>query len=147
MRQNPEAKASEKLWKSLWGPDTHSCVGAWHHWIWPQQRTLHQKTTTETLGLDTTSENINLMHVDMNLHTYRQTMCYRSAAVSGPGWAQAGERWRVEVALQLGCAGWDGPGWFPLLQLRSTQFRIISHLCKLKGRFTQIVKQTYYFST
>lgn len=103
---------------------------------------LLQRTTTEMLETPSREFQTEPCGHESSLIWSLQTgwLCYRSAAVSGTGLRQAGERWLVGVAPQLGCADWDVPGLFPLRQLRSTQSSVTAHLKTLKRQFTQIIQ-------
>lgn len=81
---------------------------------------LLQRTTTEMLETPSREFQTEPCGHESSLIWSLQTgwLCYRSAAVSGTGLRQAGERWLVGVAPQLGCADWDVPGLFPLRQLK-----------------------------
>lgn len=144
MSGSPEAEPASDRERAF---DALALTAVWEHDITGSglgNNPSTTKTTTHTLALKTTStySQCEACGLEWPLPCVMQEerVCYRSAAVTESGWAQTGERWLVEEALQLGCADWVGPGWFPLLQLRSTQANKVIHFMQVKNKLN--IKQT-----
>lgn len=99
-----------------------SCTG--ETLVRPQAAPVKEPLTDSQLRVGSHDITRKQQHTNMLLNCRTsapldERRCYRSAAGSESGWRQPGVGWMVRGGPSAGCAGWDGAGWFPLLQLKS----------------------------